>query len=46
MDPCLLPVAAGVTGVKAGEAGMPLMLQLLLLPSKEALALLPLLLLG
>lgn len=44
IDTCLLPVAAGVTGVKAGEAGMPLMLQLLLLPSKDARCLLLLLL--
>jgi hypothetical protein len=43
MDPCLLPEAAGVTGVKAGEAGMPLMLQVLLLPSNDVLGLLLLL---
>lgn len=35
MEPCLLPVAAGVTGVRAGEGGMPLVLQELQLPSKE-----------
>jgi hypothetical protein len=45
MDPCRLLVAAGVTGVKAGEGGMPLVLQELLPPSKDARDLLPLLLL-
>jgi hypothetical protein len=47
MDPWRLPVAAGVTGVKAGEGGMPLVLQELLLPpSKDDRDLLPLLLTG
>lgn len=47
MDPRRLPVAAGVTGVKAGEGGMPLVLhELLLPPSMDARDLLPLLLTG